>query len=74
MSEGWRPSKDYPAVSNPPTVRMVEGGFYWVETAKGWVVAQYENDKFWVPGSNWTATPLAICGPLTPPPNNTTKP
>jgi hypothetical protein len=58
----------------PPTVRMVEGGYYWIETRTGWVVAKYEGGYFYEPGKDHSATPLAISGPLTPPPNNTTKP
>lgn len=63
-----------PAFRQENNVRMVEGGFYWIETPTGWVVAKYESGYFYEPGKDHINTPLAISGPLTPPPNNTTKP
>jgi len=61
-------------LGRPPTLRMVDGGFYWIETRTGWVVAKYESGDFWESGKDHSTVPLAISGPLTPPANNTTKP
>jgi hypothetical protein len=61
-------------VSEAPVVRIVEGGLYWIQADRGWTVARYESGYFYEPGKDYSTTPLAISGPLTPPPNNTTKP
>ena len=76
MSDKWKPLEEYRerVMSELLTVRMVDGGFYWIETMTGWVVAKYDCGYFYEPGKDHSTTPLAISGPLTPPPNNTTKP
>jgi hypothetical protein len=65
-------------MSDAPVVQIVEGGLYWVlpgnASAPRWTVARYESGYFYEPGKDYSTTPLAISGPLTPPPNNTTKP